>query len=215
MDEDKTCNDECCEKRDEDIRPSEGPPTNSDEPTLRNDVLGNGLQHIEGCQEFRPDAGPGLTIGTPNRINDLVIKQMDLGYLVKVGCQTLCLESKERLIKLFTAYVNDPKKTMDKYYKDQILNNDKTKIHIGVIGSGLDDVNYYLDHSAILPINDFTKRGNRFEGEVNGDNYVLIPLTKPEHCKGWMFNKIIETFQARENKQFGQITELCNTALKS
>jgi len=204
MDNEKTFSDECCEERGEEIRPNNGSLTNA---------LGGRLPREDSMTEPY-GINDGLNNGV-NRIHDLLVNQMDLGYLVKVGCQTLCLETKERLIQLFTAYVNDPKKTMDKYYKDQILNNDKTKIHIGVIGSGLDDVNYYLDHSAILPINDFTKRGNRFEGEVNGDNYVLIPLTKPEHCKGWMFNKIIETFQARENKQFGQITELCNTALKS
>ncbi len=74
---------------------------------------------MANLEEVRPD-------NRTNKINDLVIKQMDLGYLVKVGCQTLCLGTKETLIKLFTAYINDPEKTMDKYYKDRdnLVDND-------------------------------------------------------------------------------------------
>ena len=119
------CKDECCPEeateRDEEIRPNDG--------TITYNNLGEA-----GLSIGRPDCRPGLTIedGTGDlgvnrggyRINDLVIKQMDLGYLVKVGCQTLCLETKERLIQLFTAYVNDPKKTIDKYYKDELLNEE-------------------------------------------------------------------------------------------
>lgn len=100
MDEGKTCNDEC---RDEEL-------------TMTNleDTPTNGRQEAE------------IGYDGPNKINDLVIKEMDLGYLVKIGCQTLCLETKETLIKLFTAYVNNPGETMDKYYKDRdnLIKND-------------------------------------------------------------------------------------------
>ena len=111
MDDEKCCTDECCE---EEIRPNDG--------TITINNIGNpGITASPMNEMGEPDGrNPG-----GNRINDLVIKQMDLGYLVKVGCQTLCLETKERLIQLFTAYVNDPKKTIDKYYKDELLNPDK------------------------------------------------------------------------------------------
>ena len=114
MDEDKTCNDECKEDCcDEEIRPNDGT------ITYNNNLGGAGISL------GTPNLGPVHISGGNNRINDLVIKQMDLGYLVKVGCQTLCLETKERLIQLFTDYVNDPAKTMDKFYKNELLNSDK------------------------------------------------------------------------------------------
>jgi hypothetical protein len=101
MDDEKSCTDECCEDREIEARP------------------------LPGLSIGTPNLGPVNISGGNNRINDLVIKQMDLGYLVKVGCQTLCLETKERLIQLFTDYVNDPAKTMDKFYKNELLNSDK------------------------------------------------------------------------------------------
>lgn len=148
-----------------------------------------------------------------NRIHDIVVKQMDLGYLVKVGCQTLCLETKEKLIELFTVYLNNPKLTIDRFYKNKILDNKKIRVRIGIVGYSLNDVNQFLKLSLMLPFNTFRKINNRYEGEVNGEILILIPLTKPEHCGSHIFNKIVETHRARENKNFEEIIKTCNTLL--
>jgi hypothetical protein len=210
MDEDKTCSDDCCE---EEIR-----------PTQLGGTLLSGLSNarpMTECDEEieATERGPepdGINVGNRpsgnNRINDLVIKQMDLGYLVKVGCQTLCIESKERLTKLFTAYVNNPEKTMDKYYRDELLNDGKTVITIGIIGSSHEDVNNYVQYSSFLPYQTFHKKNNKYVGEINGEIYELISITIPAHCTALKFNKFVETHSARDNKQFGKIIELCNGA---
>ena len=42
------------------------------------------------------------------KIKDVVIKQMDHGFLVKIGCQTLCIESPKTLLKALKKYLKDP-----------------------------------------------------------------------------------------------------------
>lgn len=203
MDEDKCCDEECCEE----ARPTNGP------GLLLNSNAGIGLGGNLGRPSELSAEPDGRNPGG-NRIDDLVIKQMDLGYLVKVGCQTLCLETKERLIKLFTSYVENPSLTMKRYYSDKLLNDEKTQVTIGVIGYSQEDVNEYLRHASMLPFNIFRMISSRYEGEINGEIYVLIPLTKPEDCKGLRFDRVVETYRARDNKDFGKIIEITNTAIK-
>ena len=144
-----------------------------------------------------------------NKIHDIVIKEMDLGYLVKVGCKSLCLESKERLIELFTSYVNNPNDIMNKFFNNTLF-DDKTETRIGIIGKSKDDVHDYLKTSAILAFKDFRKTDGRYEGVFNDELIVLFPLTTPEHCMGMKFDKIIETHGARENKKFEEIIKHSN-----
>ena len=172
MDEEKSC---CDEERDEEIRPDNGLTLGNAAPgALRyaTDYRGDRPTAINECDE-EPVRDGG------NRIQDLVIKQADLGYLVKVGCQTLCIETKERLIELFTAYVKNPDTTMNRHYAKTLLSDDKNVVHIGVVGSSLDDIREFLQHSAILPFKEFRKTKNRYEGEINGEIFILIPLTRP------------------------------------
>ncbi len=55
-----------------------------------------------------------------NKISDIVIKEIDYGYIVKVGCQTLAIETQIKLIKWLTEYIQNPdavtKKWNDGYY---------------------------------------------------------------------------------------------------
>lgn len=44
----------------------------------------------------------------PSKMKDIVIKQMDYGYLVKIGCQTLCIETEKKLRKALKKYMKDP-----------------------------------------------------------------------------------------------------------
>ena len=90
MDEEKSCRDEdCCEDR---------PQNESD---LGQGIhIGTGLRYAADYRGDRPTANQGIhaqpmeDCDEPirdggNRIQDLVIKQMDLGYLVKARCQPL------------------------------------------------------------------------------------------------------------------------------
>lgn len=71
-------------------------------------------------------ASSGITCGgdfqTDNRVkmHDLVVKQMDYGYLVKAGCQTLCVETQDHLIQLFEAYVRDPEKVRELHRNNKL-----------------------------------------------------------------------------------------------
>ena len=42
------------------------------------------------------------------KMKDIIIKEMDYGYLVKIGCQTLCIESDKKLLKALKKYMKDP-----------------------------------------------------------------------------------------------------------
>lgn len=42
------------------------------------------------------------------KMKDIIIKEMDYGYLVKIGCQTLCIESNKKLLKALKKYMKDP-----------------------------------------------------------------------------------------------------------
>ena len=50
-----------------------------------------------------------------NKIYDVIIKELDLGYIVKVGCQSFAIESKSKLLTLLTEYLSDPKATEKKW----------------------------------------------------------------------------------------------------
>lgn len=201
MDEEKTCscNDECCER---------------DEPQLGG-VAGEALTYApdyQGSTISFNDASGQLGVNHSNRIHDMVIKEMDLGYLVKVGCQTLCLETKERLIDLFTAYLNNPQLTMDRYYKDKFQKTPEP-IRIAVVGYSQEDIDNHIKHN-LLPVKGFTKKAYVYRGEINGEAYELYAVSKETHLCGIMLDKVIETHRARENKNFGKIIENCNAIIK-
>ena len=54
----------------------------------------------------------------PRNIN---IEPLNYGYIMRVGCQSLAIESKEDLLKYLTEYLNDSTKTEEKYYNKQLL----------------------------------------------------------------------------------------------
>ena len=52
---------------------------------------------------------------------EINISPLDYGYIVRVGCQTLAIESKQDLIKHLTDYLNNPSETENKYQQKQLL----------------------------------------------------------------------------------------------
>lgn len=64
--------------------------------------------------------GQGTTL--PQAGFNVEIIPQSIGYLVRVGCQTFAIETKERLIEKLTAYLIDPKGTIEKYNQGKLFN---------------------------------------------------------------------------------------------
>lgn len=163
------------------------------------------------------------------KIDDVVIKEMDYGYLVKAGCQTLCVETKKNVITLFSEYVNNPNRVrslhrdnnLHRLYEEadadleenlkrrivEIQEHDKKEvINILVIGKSLDDVRDYLRD--IVPVAVKTRNGVR-KYMVETQEFIMYyyAISTVDHIRGMGFNKVVETHRARENKDFHRIME--------
>lgn len=55
-----------------------------------------------------------------DKIRQINIEQLDYGYIVRVGCQTLAISDKSKLIASLIEYINEPGKTEDKYYERKL-----------------------------------------------------------------------------------------------
>jgi len=69
----------------------------------------NGIQ-LSGGASYVTSGTFGM--GNPSlpkiKMRDVIIKEMDHGFLVKIGCQTLCIESPKTLLKALKKYMKDP-----------------------------------------------------------------------------------------------------------
>jgi len=77
-----------------------------------NVTTSTGLYYSDGSTDPLVGGGGGsfnvyASVPKP-KIKDVVIKQMDHGFLVKIGCQTLCIESPKTLLKALKKYLKDP-----------------------------------------------------------------------------------------------------------
>lgn len=61
------------------------------------------------------------TIAPENNIRTINIRQLNHGYVVEVGCQTLAIESATKLVALFTEYVLNPIATEQKYREGKLV----------------------------------------------------------------------------------------------
>ncbi len=56
-----------------------------------------------------------------NQIRQINIEQLNHGYLVRVGCQTVAIENSGKLIQMLSAYISNPAETEKKYYEKTLL----------------------------------------------------------------------------------------------
>ena len=220
MDEEKQCCDEGCKCQ------SEESPTFLENPSQSD----QGYVSCDAGLHYAPDYQSGnisFNVGSnANKIQDTVIKQMDYGYLVKVGCQTLCIENHKDLAKLLKAYLEDPQKVMKAYYKgelksiltEQVLDEfkdrqkkKKTQYHFAVIGSNQRDV---LEYLRCTLGGAYYKKGSAFVVETEEVDLLYYGVTTPNHSKGMRFDNIIETYRARENRDFQKLIEGCKIAMQ-
>jgi hypothetical protein len=63
------------------------------------------------------------TIRDPNynKMKPIQINQVDQGFVVTVGCQTLAIETKQQLISKFIEYVNAPAQTEAKHLEGKLF----------------------------------------------------------------------------------------------
>lgn len=54
-----------------------------------------------------------------NKMKEINIKEVDSGFIVRVGCQTMAIESAENLVKRLSEYILDPSKVEDEYYSNK------------------------------------------------------------------------------------------------
>lgn len=55
-----------------------------------------------------PPVGVALDPRSSNKIRDIVIKQLDYGYTILIGCQSFAIETKEKLLLNITDYLDSP-----------------------------------------------------------------------------------------------------------
>lgn len=57
-----------------------------------------------------------------NHIRNISIQQLSSGYLVNVGCNSVAVETPEKLIKNLTAYITNPSKFERKWFENDSAN---------------------------------------------------------------------------------------------
>jgi len=113
---DEESRDECCQAPcDCGDKPCEPGPEPCCEGSVSDGLLSvnstglNGIQFSDGMSYASSGT---FSTGNPSqpkiKMKDVIIKEMDHGYLVKIGCQTLCIESPKTLLKALKKYMKDP-----------------------------------------------------------------------------------------------------------
>ena len=80
---------------------------------------------IEAAEPAAEPEGYGDVIGTPSNFGstrDVKITPLSSGFLVKVGCQSVAVETNERLVDMLGKYVNDPQGFESKWYSKDVRN---------------------------------------------------------------------------------------------
>lgn len=80
------------------------------------DIIQAGGSVTEVCFENGPIAPP-----LSNRPYDIRIESLDYGYLVRVGCQTLAIENKKKLISKLSEYLENPSEFQEKWNANRPL----------------------------------------------------------------------------------------------
>ncbi len=67
----------------------------------------------------RTDTFSGILDSRPI-IKNINIEPLNLGFMVRVGCQTIAVRSKQELIRALTDYINDPSGVEKAYYNGEL-----------------------------------------------------------------------------------------------
>jgi hypothetical protein len=83
----------------------------------------------ECCEREESPRGRDLAMGCVNptpvennpKIRSINIEQLDLGYVVRVGCQSFAIETSSKLISALGEYLNAPNETEKKWFSGTFL----------------------------------------------------------------------------------------------
>ena len=155
-----------------------------------------------------------------SKILDIVIKEMDYGYLVKVGSQSLCIETQTKLITWLDEYIKNPDKITKKwdagYYH---VKEESITLQVGVLAESVTDFlswkERYFDKNIMV-----RRSPKRFtiESQLPTDphNFIeYICMASHSQICGWSLDKIIETPHARNNKNYEQLKLISSVCIKS
>lgn len=56
-----------------------------------------------------------------NMIRSINVRQLNHGYIVEVGCQTLAIESSTKVVALLSEYIYNPLATEEKYREGKLI----------------------------------------------------------------------------------------------
>lgn len=84
------------------------------------------MEDRSACNEcVRAESPVGLYANSPEnklKAREITIRELNVGYIVNVGCQGIAIRSQEELLSLLTTYIQDPKGTEEKYHSGQLFN---------------------------------------------------------------------------------------------
>ena len=151
-----------------------------------------------------------------SKISDIVIKEIDYGYIVKIGCQTLAIESQTKLTRWLTEYIQDPQKITKRWNQGYYHFAKSEDIHIGVISYDKDDFVKWADHfphksKSRDNVKQFTI--HLIDDKEECVNVIYHGVSSIKDCKGYSLHRILETSHARNNKDFEVILETIQATL--
>ncbi len=106
---------------------SEGISENPVMSESRGDITGEGFvetRRYESEPDVTENVYDGETRGEEigSHVREVNIKPLDSGYLVKVGCQSVAVETTESLLKALGEYLNNPTQFEKAWYKNKNRN---------------------------------------------------------------------------------------------
>lgn len=72
-----------------------------------NDLISGGIGHSITFEYNKVEAKP--------KIKEITITQLDYGYVLKVGCKSIALDTPEKIIFALKQYLKSPKKVEDDF----------------------------------------------------------------------------------------------------
>lgn len=188
--------------------------------------MANGLAHnempVEGLHYNGPINDPssvrlgGLVYGADYhpikkaKISDIIIKEIDYGYIVKIGCQTLAIESQIKLTKWLTEYIANPDAVTKKWNAGYYHFRKVQECNIGVIARDKKDFEEWCKQFPDGMLGIDTEKNirinvvNDFQEHTRIVYYCISTINR---CKGLELDRIVETNCARENRDFEVIVE--------
>jgi hypothetical protein len=72
-----------------------------------------------------PTGEPGIpgVSGISNKIKDIHISQLDVGYLVKVGCKSFAITDKSKMLNMIANNLLHPADTEKLYFEGKLFND--------------------------------------------------------------------------------------------